>query len=427
VYLTQRLNGSDRMSKSDISSDETSSFEAPESPATRLPSIRILQIAESWGGVEHNNTQLAARLSSMGHSVGITTVGERAYSRMPDRYRGRFSLEEIPWPVEKLPTFFQWYRLMRGRPADIAVLPKNWWAKGGLPLVWAAGLAYRRVVLREEVAVPELPRPVETRVFGLRVPLPRLWWLKHIAYGRLLSIMPKRIICVSDIVRERLIDQCGYPADKTVLAYNGVDTNLFRYNPLARSTVRAQLDIGESAVVIGSIGRIDNSSKRHDWSLRAFARLVSARPDADIYFVLVGEGKDRKALTDLAIELNVEHRLVLMPFTPSPWDAYSALDIFAMPSAFEAFGLASVEAMACERCAVCTAVDGMREIFSEPGIGFSVPVDDFEAFAASIQHAYELGAEGRRAMGRRARESVVRRFEADQQYASIIRHVLGPD
>jgi glycosyltransferase involved in cell wall biosynthesis len=282
-------------------------------------------------------------------------------------------------------------------------------------------------VVREEVAVPELPRPSSRRVLGWRVPAPNLWWRKHIAYGRLLSLMPKRIICVSDTVRKRLVEQCGFPAKRTVVVYNGVDTKLFKYDSLARFNFRAKLGIPESGVIIGSIGRIDNNSKRHDWSLCAFARLASKRPEADIYFVLVGEGNDRQALIDLSKKLNIEHRFVLAPFTPAPWEAYSALDIFAMPSAFEGFGLAMVEAMACERCAVSTAVGGMREIFNEPEIGFSVPVDDFEAFAAAIQHAYELGAEGRREIGRRARESVVRRFESDQQLALIIRQVVGPD
>jgi glycosyltransferase involved in cell wall biosynthesis len=390
-------------------------------------SIRILQIAESWGGMEHNNTQLAVRLSRMGHSVTVTTVGENAYSRMPERYQGFFELEEIPWSLENLPTFRQWYKLMKERPADIAILPKNWWAKGGLPLVWAAGLAYRRVVAREHVAVPELPRPVDRRFFGRRVPLPNLWWRKHIAYGRMLSTMPKRHICVSETVRNRLVEQCGFPPGKTVVAHNGVDTNIFKYDAVARGTFREQLGIGESGIVVGSVGRIDNSHKRHDWSLRAFARMLAEQPESELYFLLVGEGEDRQAMVDLADELGVRNRFVLAPFTSSPWAAYSAIDIFVMPSAFEAFGLSLAEAMACEVCVVGTMVEGMGEILTEPGIGFGVPVDDFEAFAASIREACDLGVEGRRTMGRRARESVVRRFDADQQYAAIIRHVLGPD
>jgi L-malate glycosyltransferase len=403
------------------------SGEKKGSGVTKPLKIRILQIAESWGGMEHNNTQLAVRLSYLGHRVIVTTIGAKAYSLMPDRYRGIFELEELPWNLDALPTFTQWHRLMRERPADIAILPKNWWAKGGVSLVWASGAVYPRVVLREHVAVPELPRPTNKRIGRLGLPILSLWWHKHIAYGRILSIPPRRIICVSDTVRNRLVEQCGFPADRTVVAYNGVDTELFEYDAVARSEFRQRHGISDQAIIVGSVGRFDNNTKRHDWSLRAFARLLEERPGSDLHFLLVGEGADRQALLDLAAELAIQRRVVLAPFSQSPWEAYSAIDIFAMPSAFEAFGLALVEAMACERCVVCTTVDGMSEILSEPDIGFGVGGDDFEGFARAMLKAHDLGPEDRRVMGRRARESVVRRFDADQQYAAIIRHVLGPD
>jgi len=390
-----------------------------------MTSVRIIQIAESWGGMEHNNTQLAAQLTHRGVRASITTVGARAYSLMPERYRDLFEVEEIDWPLDRLPGFWQWYRLMRARPADIAVLPKNWWAKGGLALVWAAGLAYPRVVLREHVAVPNLPRPAPADG-GIRLSRPHLWWWRHLAYGTLLSAVPERIICVSETVRSRLVEQCAFSAAKTVAVHNGVDTDVFRHSATARAVCRAHLGIPAEAVVVGAVGRLEIGSKRHDWSLRAFAEVLGSTPAADLWFLLVGDGPDRARLAELARELGVSERVVLAPFTPAPWEAYSSLDVFLMPSAFEAFGLAMVEAMACERCVIGAAVDGLREILSEPGIGFAVAPEDFQGLVAALRCAIAMNPGERRAMGRAARASVLRRFDAKIQYQKIVDEVLGP-
>lgn len=387
--------------------------------------VRFIQIAEAWGGVEHNTTQLASRLADKGHSVVVTAIGEAAYSKMPPAYRGMFELEEIPWPPHKLPTFPEWLRLMRARPADVLVLPKNWWAKGGLAMIWAAGVMYPRVVVTEHVAVPVLPRPARRRIACGLLPAPNLWWRKHLAYGRLLSLVPRRIICVSSTVRQRLVDQCGFPPDRTVVVHNGVDTRLFAFSSVESVRVREELGIGRDATVIGSIGRLDNATKRHDWSLQAFARVAAEMPRHRLHMLLVGEGPDRSILESMASDLDISSRVTFAPFTHTPWRFYSALDVFLMPSAFEAFGLSLVEAMSCARCCIASRVDGIEEILNEPGIGLAVDPHDFEAFVGALRHAVEIGVEARTEMGRSARESVRKRFDADRQYEKIIMEVLG--
>lgn len=386
--------------------------------------VRIIQIAESWGGVEHNNTQLAVRLARRGIAVKVTTVGLPVYSLAPPHYAGHFDLEEIAWPVERLPSFLQWYRIMRGRPAEIAIFPKNWWAKGGLGMMWAARLVYPRVVVREHVSVPELPRAEGHRFLGV-LPRPALWYYRHLAYGKLMSAVPDVFICNSTTTRRRLVEGCGYPPDRTVTVHNGVDCEIFRSSPEARRRYRLEHCIPTRALVYGAVGRIDNGTKRHDLSLRQFARLCAEFPDDRLHFLLVGEGRDRQAMLDLAVELDVADRFTIAPFIADPWEAYNAIDVFLMPSAFEAFGLALAEAMACERCVIGMMVEGIGEILVEPWIGFDVPRDDVEAFYGAMCDAYLLSPKERARMGARARESIVRRFDADQQYERIIEQVLG--
>lgn len=356
--------------------------------------------------------------------VKVTTVGAPVYSLAPPHYAGQFDVEEIPWSLERLPSFLEWYRIMKQRPAEIAIFPKNWWAKGGLGMMWAAKLAYPRVVVREHVAVPELHRPEGGRFLGI-VPRPALWYQRHRVYSKLMSAVPDVFICNSTTTRRRLVDGCGYPPDRTVTVHNGVDCEIFRSDAEVRRRYRLAQRISSRALVYGAVGRIDNGHKRHDLSLRQFARLCAEFPDHRLHFLLVGAGRDRQAMLDLAVELGVADRLTIAPFTADPWEAYNAIDVFLMPSAFEAFGLALAEAMACERCVIGMTVEGIGEILEEPGVGFGVPRDDVEAFYGAMCKAYLLGNRERARMGARARESIVRRFDADQQYERIIEQVLG--
>lgn len=392
--------------------------------AGRPETVRIIQWAESWGGMEHNNTQLAYHLLRRGAAVTITAVGEPAYSSMPRRYAKDVTVEEIPWSKRRPPGFVGWYRIMRSRPADVAVFPKNWWAKGGVGMMLAACLAYRRVIVREHVAVPEVPAPSGERYWGV-VPRLNLWYWKHIGYARLLSACPERIICVSESVRRRLIEGCGYPSDRTVTVYNAVDTSLFRSDQAARRQLRNEWGLSDDTFVLGAVGRIDNSHKRHDVSIRLFRRLLDEYPHRKLHFVLVGDGPDRAGTAALVEELQMDGHVTIAPFTPEPWAAYNALDVFLMPSAFEAFGLALAEAMACECLVIGMAVEGIGEILNERGIGVAVAADDVNGFFEAMRSAVSLSLDERRQMGRAARESVVRRFEAQQQYDRIIDHILG--
>jgi glycosyltransferase involved in cell wall biosynthesis len=71
-----------------------------------------------------------------------------------------------------------------------------------------------------------------------------------------------------------------------------------------------------------------------------------------------------------------------------PWeDAMGCLglmDVVAMPSRFEGFGLTAVEAMACGRPVVASRVDGLAEVIQDGITGCLAPAEDVSAFAESL-------------------------------------------
>jgi N-acetyl-alpha-D-glucosaminyl L-malate synthase BshA len=97
--------------------------------------------------------------------------------------------------------------------------------------------------------------------------------------------------------------------------------------------------------------------------------------------VLIGDGPDRGAVETRVIEAGLrdvvefageQHDLV-------PW--LSAADVFLLPSLQESFGLAALEAMACEVAVVASRVGGLPEIIDEGMTGYLCPPDDLGGMA----------------------------------------------
>jgi len=105
----------------------------------------------------------------------------------------------------------------------------------------------------------------------------------------------------------------------------------------------------------------------------------------------------------------------------------SASDLFLMPSAQESFGLAALEAMACEVPVVASRVGGVPELVADGVTGFLFPPDDLEAMAkAAIRLLSDAALHGQ--MAAAARSRAIERF-ADRRiipmYEQFYDEVLG--
>ena len=105
----------------------------------------------------------------------------------------------------------------------------------------------------------------------------------------------------------------------------------------------------------------------------------------------------------------------------------SASDLFLLPSAQESFGLAALEAMACEVPVVASRVGGLPEIIDDGVTGYVCEPDAVDAMAE--RSIALLCDENRRtAMGRAAAEVVRTRYCTDlvvPMYEDAYRAVLA--
>jgi N-acetyl-alpha-D-glucosaminyl L-malate synthase BshA len=132
----------------------------------------------------------------------------------------------------------------------------------------------------------------------------------------------------------------------------------------------------------------------------------------DTRLVMVGDGSERTNVEHRARCLGVFDKCVFVGKQPNIADYLSAADVLLLPSDQESFGLAALEAMACEVPVIASRVGGIPEVVTDGETGFLSAVGDVDKMAADAarlltDHELRIG------MGKRARESAVERYRTD--------------
>ncbi|MDQ1707790.1 MAG: L-malate glycosyltransferase [Pyrinomonadaceae bacterium] len=155
-----------------------------------------------------------------------------------------------------------------------------------------------------------------------------------------------------------------------------------------------------------------------------FARVAQQLPATRL--VMVGDGSERTNVEHRARCLGVYDKCVFVGKQPNIVDYLSAADVLLLPSEQESFGLAALEAMACEVPVIASRVGGLPEVVTDGETGYLSEVGDVEKMAADATRLLR-DETFRRDMGQRARESAVSRYRSDiviPQYLQFYQKVL---
>src|SRR5260370_42330751 len=129
--------------------------------------------------------------------------------------------------------------------------------------------------------------------------------------------------------------------------------------------------------------------------------------------VMVGDGSERTNAIHRAKCLDVIDRCVFVGKQPRIVDYLCAADILLLPSEQESFGLAALEAMACQGPVIATRVGGLLEVVDDGDTGFLSAVGDVDKMADDAVNLL-TDKELRREMGKRARAAAISRYGTDQ-------------
>lgn len=350
--------------------------------------MKILHVAQKTkGGVATHMAQLVtAQASALGAANVVLVVGadEKAY------------FEDVPQAT---------LRLFHGSARGLASFARMaWFAHRTIaaerPDILHIHSTFAGVLIRARyLFVPRARRPAIVYcahgwAFNMQVPA---WQTRlYEAIERLLAHATDRILCISRYEYDRAI-AVGLPAAKLAMVYNGLP-------PLSDDPAPAR-GFDPARINLLFLGRITSQKGLPD--LFAAMALLEGRP---VHLHTVG---------DRAGEPNAAN------ITQHGWRPRAALpgyiaaaDAIVMPSRWEGFGLAAIEAMRQARPVVASDVDALPEIV-RPGVsGYLYPCGDIAALAKVIAG---LDRAELRDLGSRAEDLFLANFTEDAMLAGIAR------
>lgn len=168
-----------------------------------------------------------------------------------------------------------------------------------------------------------------------------------------------------------------------------------------------------TCLMVGAVNR----NKNQRMAIEALAHAPGVR------LVIVGDGPERVALEDLAIQLGVSSRIEWAGSDPHPARRYQTADVYLMLSHFEAMPFVMLEAMASGTPVVAVPVGGIREVVTDGVDGVLLSSGHAASLAAALCKLAS-NPELVRDMGQRARATVDGRFRV-QHMASGFLDVLA--
>ncbi len=183
------------------------------------------------------------------------------------------------------------------------------------------------------------------------------------------------VTSISDYLRRETIETFGTTRHIEVIS-NFVNCDFYVRDPVASQKIRAQYAKPGDAVLV----HLSNFRpvKRIQDVIRIFSRVAQEMP---AHLLMVGDGPERSSAEWLAKSLKICDRVHFLGKNDQVNELLPAADLMLMPSEMESFGLAALEAMACEVPTISTNVGGIPELIQNDVTGLLYSVGDVDAMA----------------------------------------------
>lgn len=310
----------------------------------------IKTMNNSHGGAERVLADVTAGLCNNGHDVSLITFDESGGESFYPLHRGvkRFDLgigrtEKKSGPTETIFRIIKIRQIVKAEKPDAVVAFMH-----SMFIPMALALAGTGIpVIASEHIVPDhyKNRKLEFALFAFS------------------SLFVRRITVISEKIR------------KTYPPYLQQRMDIIP-NPVGMPVARRDEPVQNAKIrnIILNVGRLD-PQKDQETLIRAFSHIAGDHPDWHLR--IVGEGPLRPQLETLIAALGLDGRVSLPGISKQIHDEYSAASIFVMPSRYEAFGLATVEAMSHGLPVIGFAdCPGTNEVIEDGFNGYLVGVDD---------------------------------------------------
>ncbi len=366
--------------------------------------MKILHLAThlNRGGISQYILSVGEAFIRKGHQVAVVSSG----GEMEEEFRGKgFKLVRLPIRTKS------------------ELSPQIYWS---LPRLIDLIKSEKIDVLHAHTRITQVMATWASRATGRPFVTTCHGFYKRRLGRRLLAAWGNRVVAISDPVADHLRETFGVPREEVRVIYNGIDLQRFRERFLTHNacTVRGEYGFPEDARVVGVTARLV-PDKGHEYLIRAVSGLAAEFPD--LRLLIVGDGRYREYLQELAKSL---HLLDRMCFTGNLQDVskpLAAMDLFVLPAVWrEGFGLSIVEAMACEKPVVVTNIWALNALIQNGVNGILVEPRNVADLSEGIRRVLR-DDDFRQKIGRQGRETAKERFSLDrmaEELEGVYREVL---
>ena len=206
-----------------------------------------------------------------------------------------------------------------------------------------------------------------TVITGIRCVPDNPQWVRSLINRSLVSLSD-HIVSNSKAGANLAVDRGADPSNVSVI-YNGRDLDVYK-TAQASPKLWSELNIPESATVVGNVGRLITRKGHYDL-LEAWPDVVASYPDT--HLLIVGGGPEENGLVQMIRDLGIEESVTIAGYRNDVPELLDLMDVFVFPSHFEGLPGALLEAMGAGLPIVTTPVDGNSELVVDEKSGLHVP------------------------------------------------------
>ena len=180
----------------------------------------------------------------------------------------------------------------------------------------------------------------------------------------------KAVICNSRMVKDDIVRRFGVAEDKLHVIHNGVDLEYFHpgLRDQHRQVVREQLGIPQEAPMVLFVG-----SGFERKGVFPLLKAVAGLPG--VHLVVVGKDRKLPAAQELSRQLGIAERTHFLGAQQDVRPYYGAADVFALPTLYDPFPNAVLEALACGLLVLTSPTSGAAELVGEQSGKVVAPLD----------------------------------------------------
>jgi UDP-glucose:(heptosyl)LPS alpha-1,3-glucosyltransferase len=218
-----------------------------------------------------------------------------------------------------------------------------------------------------------------------------------------------RTIAASEMVKNEIVELYGYPADNIDIIRNGVPLDRFRFGEDVRERSRTELKLQPDQIAVLFVG----SGWERKGLLFAMQAMAMCR-DHRMRLLVAGRGKTQRYYKSKHVRFLGEIT-DLLPI-------YAAADIFILPTIYDPFSNACLEALACGIPVITTRANGFSEIIDHEGHG---SILDLPNDIPGLSHALKFWSdETRRASARSTIIDCASQFDISRNVEQTLRALM---